>query len=779
MAYWFYCSFLLSCGGVLIFFAPACAVCPERCDCQHAQHIVCANRGLRAVPKAPHVERAGDVRVLGLAGNFIHNLSAFDFTRYGNLMRLNLQFNQIRNIHTKAFEKLSKLEELYLGNNLISTIQSGTLQSLKKLTILYSNNNEIKDVISESFSHLNSLVKLRLDGNGIELLKESVFKGLTNLMFLHLESNQLRHIDKNAFFRLNKLQFLNLSNNKQTELRDNFTFSHLKSLATLLLAGNDIRYVGNHVFENLKRLTKLSLSRNKISKVDNEAFKGLSRLKEFTIDSNELTEIPAGLLDPLERIEHLDFSDNHITRVDPGAFSSLSHLKTLKLKNNLLTNLSGGIFATNGVLFHVELNGNNWTCDCRMEKLKSWMTQAHSQGKLLSAFVRCHSPPALAGKYLDYVSHSQLGNLSGYCDSAHLSQPLESRGVVLKSSVLKENSKGKKNVGIQGDEGKQGPATTLGRKKRRKLASTRPRPTTEDSGNVRKTGNGLSIANSTDLLTTKATLLTADSMHNHSNNQEEVTHFPFTSDQQEQFNLPLQERLKHHDSQTAAITDACQFNRHSILNVSVEDVTSNTATVRWSTAPDMGLVNGKELTFRVLFDRFGHAFRFPRYVYTDGSDRAVTLQELCPDSTYITCVESVVGGALCQVAPRDHCTGFVTLSPSLKSEVNMQLITVVALAANALLLLVVGGVWLGRLVKRRMKSRKSSAHAHVRHMYSTRYPFRSAMATTCVSSEFSGYQSGRQLAAEEGDLIQFPGERFFDNSPVRRDDDAIMLRYSD
>ncbi|XP_051992399.1 TLR4 interactor with leucine rich repeats-like [Xyrauchen texanus] len=766
-------SFLLSCGGALIFIAPACAICPERCDCQHAQHILCTNRGLRAVPKAPQVERAGDVQILGLAGNFIHNISAFDFMRYGNLMRLNLQFNQIRNIHPKAFEKLSKLEELYLGNNLISTIRPGTLQSLKKLTILYSNNNEIKDIISESFSNLNSLVKLRLDGNSIEVINESAFKGLTNLMFLHLESNQLWYIERNAFFRLNKLQFLNLSDNKQTELRDIFMFSHLKSLATLLLAGNEIRHVGNQVFQNLKKLTNLSLSRNKISKLDKKALQGLSRVKEFTIDRNELIEIPAGLLDPLERIEHLDFSDNHISRVDPGAFGHLSHLKTLKLKNNRLTNLSGGIFATNGALFHVDLNGNNWTCDCRMEKLKSWMTEAHSQGKLLTVFVRCHHPPVLAGKYLDYVNNSHLGNLSGYCESAPLSQAMESRGAELKEEIGKRGEKHEED-GIQGDEGEQGHVTPLERKKKRKMGSTRPRPTTGDSENLRNTGNISALANSTNYLTTKTITLTSHSNHN----QNAVTHFPLALDPQEQFNLPLQERAKHHDSRIVVITDSCQFNRYSILNVSVEDVTSNTATVRWSTAPDIALIHGKELLFRVLFDRFGHAFRFPRYVYTDGSDQAVTLQELRPDSTYITCVESVVGGALCQVAPRDHCTGFVTLLPSVTSEVNLQLITVAALAVNALLLLLVGGVWMGRVLKRRIISRKSSAHAHVRHMYSTRHPFRSTMATTCVSSEFSGYQSGRQLA-EEGDLIQFHGDRFFDNSPSRRDDDVIMVRYSD
>lgn len=746
-------------SGLLLFFAPVCAICPERCDCQHAQHILCANRGLRAVPKAPQVEHAEDVRVLSLAGNFIHNISAFDFMRYGDLMRLNLQFNQIRSIHPESFKKLSKLEELFLGNNLISTIQPGTLQSLKKLTILYSNNNEINECIPKSFTHLNSLVKLRLDGNSIEVLKESVFEGLPNLMFLHLESNHLRRIDQNAFLRLSKLQFLNLSDNKQTELQDVFMFSDLKSLKTLLIAGNQIRHVGNHVFQSLKKLSKLSLSHNKISKLGNEAFKGLGRVREFMIDRNELTEIPAGLLDPLERIEHLDFSDNHISLVDQGAFGHLSHLKILKLKNNRLMNLSGSIFASNGGLFHVELNGNNWTCDCRMEKLKSWMTHAHSQGKLLTVFVRCLHPPVLAGKYLDYVSNLQLKNMSGFCESEPLSQPMESRGAVVETPVFKEEREKREKhdeVGVQGDQGVQGPGTTLKRKKKRKLASSRPKPT------ARKTGNG----SLSDLFTTMAMFLEG---HNYST---------FALTPQEQFNLPLQDQSKYEDSKTAGIADACQFNRLSILNVSVEDITSITATVRWSTTPDTGLAHGKELHFRVLFDRFGHAFRFPRYVYTDGSDRAVTLQELRPESTYITCVESVVDGTLCKVAPRDHCTGFVTLLPSVTTEVNLQLITVAALAANALLLLLVGGVWLGRVLKRRIRSRKSSAHAHVRHMYSTRHPFRSTVATTCVSSEFSGYQTGRQLA-EEGDLIQFPGDRFFDNNPTRRDDDGMMIRYSD
>uniref|UniRef100_A0A8C7KGP0 LRRNT domain-containing protein n=1 Tax=Oncorhynchus kisutch TaxID=8019 RepID=A0A8C7KGP0_ONCKI len=246
------CFLLFSCDGFLSP-SPASGFCPERCDCQQAQHILCTNGGLRAVPKVHSSRVPEDVLVFSLGGNFIGNISAFDFTRYGNLIRLNLQYNQIQTIHPKAFEKLSKLEELYLGNNLISTIPPETLQSLAKLTTLYGNNNDIKKITPELFGNLESIVKLRLDGNAIELLQNS----------------------------LTKLRFLNLAQNKLTAVRNVFTFSQLRSLNTLLLSENEIQHVGNHVFQNLKKLSKLSLSNNNIYHLESESLKGLGKYLDY------------------------------------------------------------------------------------------------------------------------------------------------------------------------------------------------------------------------------------------------------------------------------------------------------------------------------------------------------------------------------------------------------------------------------------------------------------------------------------------------------------------
>uniref|UniRef100_A0A3B3VYE9 TLR4 interactor with leucine rich repeats n=1 Tax=Poecilia latipinna TaxID=48699 RepID=A0A3B3VYE9_9TELE len=752
------CLFLLSLGG-FSSSSPVSDFCPERCDCVHALHLVCANRGLRAVPKAG-ARVSDDALILSLGGNFITNVSASDFARYCKLVRLNLQYNQIAAIHPKAFEKLSRLEELYLGHNLLTALPAGSLQSLHKLSTFYGNDNAIKKILPENFLNLDNLVKLRLDGNSLEVLQDSVFTSLVNLQYLHLEHNKLHHIHRNAFLKLTNLRFLNLAHNKLSALTNVLSFSHLRSLTVLLLSENEIRHIGNHVFQNLKKLSKLSLSNNRISRVDRGAVRGLSSLREFLIDGNELEEINAGWLDPLERVEVLDFSHNRLVNVDPSAFSRLKHLKLLRLKNNFLTSLSGEIFAFNAVLQNIDLHGNNWTCDCRLEDLKRWMTAAQSQRKLLTVFVQCHYPETLRGKYLDYVNSSQLHPLGNWNHSCQSGSGQLNRG-------------GTEEVEIQGDQGgleAAEPSILKGKKTKKES-----RPATEAAGRRTKGSHRSNVIPKIGPLVT--------SRPSHPTNTWLSTSEPVQPG--EKFDLLRSDR----DEAPPVISDPCVFNRHFITNVSVDQVTSSTVTVYWtsrdhhrySPGPRPGL---HEVHYRILFDRFGNPDRFPRYVYAGRDSRSVTLRELTSGVTYVVCVEGVVGGFVCHVAPRDHCAGLVTLpeaatrqgSTSLTSD--LQLVTVVTLVGNALLLLVISGIWLGRSLRKRLQKRKSAVH--VRHMYSTRRPFRPTVAATSVSTDFTSYQSSRsaRLAPlEEGDLIEFPCDRFLDSCGVRRD--GNMQRFSD
>ncbi|CAL8397124.1 unnamed protein product [Gadus morhua 'NCC'] len=875
------CVLLLSFGGLisssLVGGDGDRSACPHRCDCQHAQHLLCTNRGLRAVPRVtPGVPE--EVLVISLGGNFITNISAIDFKGYSNLVRLNMQFNQIQAVHPSAFDSFSKLEELYLGHNSLSTIAPETLRPLKKLTILYTNNNGIETITTDLFANLNSLVKLRLDGNSLALLQDSVFASLTNLHYLHLEYNQLHHIHRNAFSKLSKLRFLNLAHNKQSSLRNVFVFSQLRALSTLLLSENEIQHVGNHVFQNLKKLSKLSLSNNRISRLGGGALRGLTGLREFLIDGNELGEIPAGLLDSLERIEELDFSGNRISNVDALAFSRLKHLRVLKLKDNRLTSLSGGSFALNSVLYDLDLHGNNWTCDCRLEELKRWITSAHSRGKLLTVFIQCGQPATLKGKYLDYVNSSQLlslGNWTHICETRAgleesrggevLEREVGDRGegeggdvrpgeggegrrggveghenqgargplggnpspAVLDLSTtptgaLRRDGEKRKREGIPGE--RRGPAGATEGTPPRNSSSPRQQPSRGSVGPRSHAGRKRTKSrhrfNGQSRTTAPTTPYTSPpSGYSHTRRPVLLTDPPSPPASAPSSAAPVQSLERYdllranQDEPPPLISDPCVFNRHFITNVSLDQITSSTARVHWTTRAHHpysayggegggGGGGGAEVHFRVLYDRFGTPDRFPRYVYAPGAARSITLRELSPDVTYMACVEGVVGGSVCQVAPRDHCVGVVTPPPeagvgaaSAGSGVgggwgrlgwaDLHLIAAATLAGNAALLLVVGAVWMGRSLRRRQQRRRSAVH--VRHMYTSRRPYRhemgggaAAAAAGAASADFTSYQCSRPPRLgplEEGDLIEFPCDRFLDNSTSRRDSD--MQRFSD
>ncbi|NWY41755.1 TRIL protein, partial [Sylvia atricapilla] len=632
---------------ILLLLPAAEPICPEPCDCQQHQHLLCTNRGLRSVPKTAEPQ---DILTYSLGGNFIANISAFDFHRLAGLQRLDLQYNRIRSLHPKAFERLERLEELYLGNNLLPALAPGTLSTLAKLRILYVNANEIGRLSAASFSGLASLVKLRLDGNELGSLGDSTFSGLPNLLYLHLESNRIRWLSRGAFTGLAKLRFLDLSGNQQSSLRHPDIFGPLRSLHTLLLASNSLRQLTGGLFQHLPGLAKLSLSGNRLSHLAPDAFRGLGSLKELRLEGNLLSHLPATLLEPLDSLEALDLSRNALTALHPAAFGRLGRLRELSLRDNALATLPGELFASSLALYRLELEGNAWSCDCRLRGLKRWLAAWHSQGRLLTVFVQCRLPPALAGKYLDYLQDAQL------------SLP-------------------------------------------------------QDGG-------------------------------------------------------PCPDLFLH--------------------NLSVEAVGSSWVTVRWAVRPHRSPRLLGPARFRLLFDRFGAAVKFQRFVYLpERGEPAATLRELRPDTPYLVCVEAVLGGRVCPVAPRDHCAGLVTLPEGGPAAAggprgpDQQLLTLVLLAVNALLLLAALAAWAARLLRKKVlgRRRRKAAPVHVRQLYSTRRPLRSM--GTGVSADFSGFQSHRPprgaaaCALSEADLIEFPCERFMDSGSGRHGDEHLLQRFAD
>ncbi|NWR53970.1 TRIL protein, partial [Bucorvus abyssinicus] len=685
----------------LLLLPAAEPICPEPCDCQQHQHLLCTNRGLRSVPKAAEPQ---DILTYSLGGNFIANISAFDFHRLAGLQRLDLQYNRIRSLHPKAFERLGRLEELYLGNNLLPALAPGTLSTLAKLRILYVNANEIGRLSAASFSGLSSLVKLRLDGNELGSLGDSVFSGLPNLLYLHLESNRIRWLSRGAFTGLAKLRFLDLSGNQQSSLRHPDIFGPLHSLHTLLLASNSLQQLTGGLFQHLPGLVKLSLSGNRLAHLAPDTFAGLGSLKELRLEGNLLSHLPAALLEPLSSLEALDLSHNALTALHPTTFGRLGHLRELSLRDNALATLPGELFASSPALYRLELEGNAWSCDCRLRGLKHWLGAWHSQGRLLTVFVQCRLPPTLAGKYLDYLQDAQL--------------PLPQDG-------------GPCNGGASPSSASPPPA------------AGEQRPAQPSAAWPRRAGKARSAP---------------------------AAGVP-----------PL-------------VSDPCDFNKMFLCNLSVEAVGSSSVTVRWAVRPHRSPRLLGPARFRLLFDRFGTTVKFQRFVYLpEHGEPAATLRELRPDTPYLVCIEGVLGGRVCPVAPRDHCAGLVTL-PEGDAAVaaggsrgpDQQLLTLVLLAVNALLLFTALAAWASRLLRKKVlgRRRRKAAPVHVRQLYSTRRPLRSM--GTGVSADFSGFQShrpprGAACALSEADLIEFPCERFMDSggSGVRHGDDHLLQRFPD
>ncbi|KAG8573070.1 hypothetical protein GDO81_012270 [Engystomops pustulosus] len=844
--------------------------CPESCDCQHPQHVLCSNRGLFSVPKSIHFVNLAATKTYSLGGNFIANISAIDFSSYQNLQRIDLQYNQIQFIHPKAFEHLTHLEELYLGNNWLPTLSTSALLPLKKLKVLNVNGNRLHNVSRSSLSNLVSLVKLRLDSNNIQMLHGSPFLGLSNLLYLHLENNKINNISKNAFVGLVKLRLLSLSGNPLNSLRYPI-FLPLRSLSTLTLAENNLQQLGPGVFNGLQRLSKLILSSNRISTLHSKALQGLGMLQELQLDGNSLTQLPEGLLASLHSLEVLNLSRNALSKLHPGTFNGLNRLRVLDLQHNMLNFLPGDIFSGNPALYRLQLDGNQWNCDCHLLGLKHWILGTlHSRSRMLTVFVQCREPQEVAGKYLDYLDDTYLQGVGcslsttppglvtsmqgddlvlhhsvdqGMSDIStdpvdqkiktvsklHLLAPtttLSSGGSTLLqtlTSVQKvASTKGPLNPKRAGGTGRQND------KKRNMKSSTGSRNQnlnpSQDHLEVHKQNPDTFQATMGSLTqlhlkqpkvhvpTSKLPLSTPTaelfSQHPHETKQppletkhteingtlqspSEVSH---TGDMGPALKIAMpvpdtlhQSQLEfdsvhHGHSETLhqvaplGLSDPCEFNKLHLLNLSVESVGSNTARVRWQTS--VSHTHGHVL-FRVLYERFGQSGRFQRFVYPRGHAESLTLQELTGDTPYLVCVESIINGRACPVAPREHCVGLVT-SPTEDDRpvLNYQMLALGLLALNALLLLLGLVVWGSR--KARKKWCRRRAPVHVRQMYSTRRPYRSV--GTGVSTDFSGFQSHRPRTAVcalgEADLIEFPGcDRFREGGNLHRED--LLQRFTD
>ncbi|XP_070292605.1 TLR4 interactor with leucine rich repeats isoform X2 [Salvelinus sp. IW2-2015] len=671
--------------------------------------------------------------------------------------------NQLSHIHRNAFSKLTKLRFLNLAQNKLTAVRNVfTFSQLRSLNTLLLSENEIQHVGNHVFQNLKKLSKLSLSNNNIYHLESESLKGLSSLTEFLIDGNVLENLPAGLLDPLERVEELDFSCN-QISTVDPSAFEQLKHLSVLKLKDNRLTSLSGNIFALNSGLYDLDLHGNNWT-----CDCRLGDLKQWMKSAHSQGKLltvflqchhPATL-----RGKYLDYINSSQLQ-PPGNWSHLCETQTGPEESR------GG-----GVL------------EKEMER---------GQGEVRKE-IEGERRGIEAEERKDGEEHREIGSREG----------VEMKAIkkVSRGREGEDRKEGEEEVGIQGDQGGQeerDKSLSSNRKRRKKIsASPRSRPSAEASGK-REKGRWDSVPGRS-VPQTQAPLLnnptpptttwpqTVDHQNSHGNHlsgpiTELLTSSPPTPQKEEWFDL----FRGGQEDVIPAVTDPCVFNRHFITNVTVDQVASSTATVHWTTRDHSRFTPGagpglEEVHYRVLFDRFGSSDRFPRYVYARGGARSVMLRELSPDFTYMACVEGVVGGSVCEVAPRDHCAGLVTLPEEAHHQEtltsDLQLVTVATLAGNAVLLLVIGGAWLGRSLRRKLKRRKSAVH--VRHMYSTRRPFRSSMTTTtaAVSTDFTSFQSSRPprlgTLEEGGDLIEFPCDRFLDISPTRRDN-SDMQRFSD
>ncbi|XP_037646666.1 immunoglobulin superfamily member 10-like [Sebastes umbrosus] len=173
---------------------------------------------------------------------------------------------------------------------------------------------------------------------------------------------------------------INLGFNSISSIHDS-SLAGLKKVELLMLHSNDLHQLPDEAFRDMKSLQILKLSYNKLREISSSlTFSGLTSLLRLYLDHNLLQHIHPRALLQLTSLRLLRLQGNRLHQLHPHTLCTLSLLNTyyfstlrhLDLSNNSLTTLPRETLATAPLLETLALQGNPWSCDCRMNWFLTW-----------------------------------------------------------------------------------------------------------------------------------------------------------------------------------------------------------------------------------------------------------------------------------------------------------------------------------------------------------------------------------------------------------------------
>lgn len=220
-------------------------------------------------------------------------------------------------------------------------------------------------------------------------------------------------------------------NDLQVLQKETFLKLGLLDLQKIYLPRCRLQKIDSHAFKGLANLVELDLSSNYLTIVPSTNFVFFPSLMRLSLNNNPITSIKTNCFQRLSYLNTLELSDCKIETIENDAFAGLNHLEWLRLNGNRLSNIKGDNLFPD-TLRGIDLQNNNWNCDCHLRDLHGWLLNFNMPHAVEPI---CSLPERLQKRAVTAVADAELACLPKLAPASMYLEPNESHNVTLECAV--------------------------------------------------------------------------------------------------------------------------------------------------------------------------------------------------------------------------------------------------------------------------------------------------------------------------------------------------------